>query len=205
MSKRAGKMLCDCGCGQEDYFARLKTVEIEYALDETLTKTRIGHRYLVRPGCYEPFIQELQAKRLLDGYLQRMINAKWRWYSRLWRVRRIVRIQFIINIRNKGLEFTKKVSMRSGILFVCSPRVSNILWLYWKWADRNNLKWRWKWFPRLSRMLALTWISITVTIKRQSPACSQSRRVEGLTNEFAASQLSVVPRLECCKTDGPQK
>lgn len=136
------KMKCGCGCGREEFFGRLKVLEIEYALDETLRETRVGQRFYVLPGCYEPFIQELQAKKLLEGYVERMRVAKWRWYQRLWRVRKIIRIQYVIHIRNKGIEFTKKASMRSGILFVCSPKVSNILWRYWQWADRNNLVWR---------------------------------------------------------------
>jgi hypothetical protein len=174
------KMPCDCGCGREDYFARLKVLEVEYALDESLTRTRIGQRYYVRPGCYEPFIQELQAKRLLDGYLERMRNARWKWYQRLWRVRRILRIQYVIHIRNKGIDMTKRISVRSAILFVCSPRIAGIFWNYWRWADRNELKWRWNPYGRdlywksclrPFRMLASLSRNITGTINRPLAVC----------------------------------
>lgn len=205
-------MKCHCGCGREEFFGRLKVIEIEYALDESLRNTRVGQRYYVLPGCYEPFIQELQAKKLLDGYLERMRNAKWRWYQRLWRARRILRIQYVIHIRNKGIAETKRISTRSTILFVCSPRVSNILWKYWQWADRNNLVSRSRSYQHPFRTLARMWTSITGTIARQCRVCSLSpSRANGevpqkaLSGESAASRLSVVPRLECCKTDGPQK
>jgi hypothetical protein len=144
MSGKKSLYRCDCGCGREEYYGRLKTVEIEYALDESLRQIRCGHRYYVTAQCEVPFVQELQAKRLMEGLVERMRKAKWPWWKRLLNVRRIVRIQFVINIRNRGIEMTKRISLRSGILFVASPRVADILWRYWRWNDRHELKWRWK-------------------------------------------------------------
>jgi hypothetical protein len=139
----AGKMVCDCGCGVEEHFARLKTIELEYAIDETLTRTGVARRFMVRRQCYKPFIQELQAMKLLADYVQRFTRLqKTHWWTRAWRMRRIVKLQFVIHVRNRGLEHAKRASLRSGIMFVASPRYANLLWRYWQWADRHQLHWR---------------------------------------------------------------
>jgi hypothetical protein len=139
----AGKMLCDCGCGVEDHFARLQTIEITGAIDESLRQTFVAKRFLVRKQCYEPFIEELKAMKLLQDYVYRFTRAqKTHWWTRAWRMRRIVRMQFVVHVRNRGIDFAKKASMRSGLLFVCSPRISGLLWRYWSWADKHELRWR---------------------------------------------------------------
>ena len=141
----AGKIKCDCGCGEEEHFARLKLIEITHALDESLTRTFPGRRFFVRRQCYAPFIEELKAMKLLQDYVYRYTRAqKTHWWTRAWRMRRIVRIQYVIHIRNKGFTFAHKASIRSGLLFVCSPRYANLLWKYWTWADKHQLVWRWK-------------------------------------------------------------
>lgn len=141
----AGKLPCDCGCGVEEHFNRLKTIELEFAIDETLTRTGIQRRFLVRRQCYEPFIQELQAMRLLNDYVTRFCRAqKTHWWTRAWRMKKVVRLQFVIHVRNRGVEYAKKSSLRSGLLFAVSPRYANLLWRYWRWADRHQLVWRWK-------------------------------------------------------------
>lgn len=139
----AGKLVCDCGCGVEEYLNRLKTIELEFALDETLTRTGIQRRFLVRRECYTPFIQELQAMKLLGDYVTRFCkNQKSHWWTRAWRMRKVVRLQFVIHVRNRGVDYAKKSSLRSGLLFAVSPRYANLLWRYWHWADRHQLVWR---------------------------------------------------------------
>jgi hypothetical protein len=139
----AGKMMCDCGCGVEEHFARLQTIEIQGAIDESLRQTFVAKRFLVRKACYEPFIEELKAMKLLQDYVYRFTRAqKTHWWTRAWRMRRIVRMQFVVHVRNRGLDFAKKASIRSGLLFVCSPRISGLLWRYWSWADKHELVWR---------------------------------------------------------------
>jgi hypothetical protein len=131
--------VCDCGCGEYEHLARLQMIEIEFALDESLRQTGVARRFLVRRQCYEPFVEELQARKLLQDYVYRFTRAqKTRWWTRLWRMRKIVRLQYVINVRNKGFDYARRTSIRSGILFVCSPRISNLLWKYWSWADRKR-------------------------------------------------------------------
>jgi hypothetical protein len=182
----AGKMLCDCGCGVEEHFARLKEIRLEVALDPSRRRTTVARRFLVRQVCYEPYIAELQAQRLLQELVQRYVKAKAPWYWRLPQFRKITRLQFAILIRNSGLEETKKRSIRSACLFVVSPRIAGLLWRYWAWADKNTLSWRWKLFPVRSKTPKPTSNSSTVIINPPQAAFSpsQSQKATG----SAASQ-----------------
>jgi hypothetical protein len=138
------KHLCGCGCGVAEHFSRLKEVRLEVGLDPKARRTVIAQRYHVRKVCYAPFIEELQAQRLLNEFVQRFVRQKSRWYWRLFQFRKVARLQFLINIRLRGLEQTKKISLRSATLFVVGARLSSPLWKYWHWADRNELVWRWR-------------------------------------------------------------
>jgi hypothetical protein len=140
-------MKCDCGCGVEEHFARLKTIELEFAIDESLRQTGVARRFLVRRQCYKPFLEELTAMKLLQDYVHRFCRSqKTHWWTRAWRMRKVVRLQFVILVRNHGIEVAKKSSLRSGLLFVASPRYADLLWRYWTWADRHTLVWRWNLF-----------------------------------------------------------
>ena len=146
----AGKQFCDCGCGVEEHYARLKLFEIPIAIDESLRRTAVGRRFLVRQQCLEPFIEELQAMKLLNDMTRRYQGAT--WWLRVWRARQVLRLQFLINIRLKGIEETKKISTRSAVMFALPfPPTSKLafivsrrLYRYWQWADTHPTTWRWK-------------------------------------------------------------
>jgi hypothetical protein len=152
----AGQFLCECGaaaggkgCGHEEYFNKLKTFEIPVAVDESLNQVGVGRRFLVRKECLEDFVQELKALRLLTDMTRRYMGAS--WFLRMTRVRNVAKLQFIINIRLKGIEETKKISWRSATMFALpfpptsKPAflVSRWLYRYWQWADTHQLEWRW--------------------------------------------------------------
>lgn len=137
----AGKMECDCGCGVSEHFNKLQTVEIEKALDESLRQTSVAKRFLVRRVCYQDFIEELQAKVALEALVRSY--APLPWYRRITQMRRVVRLQFLIHIRLKGIERTKRISTRAGVMFAAPQIVAAWFDRYWRWADKHQLVFRW--------------------------------------------------------------
>jgi hypothetical protein len=144
----AGQFACECGCGRLEYFYKLKTFEIPIATDETLRRTAVARRFLVRKECLEDFIQELQALKLLTDITRRYSGRPF-WF-RIRKARQIVRLQFIINVRLKGVEETRRISLRSATMFALplpptskmAFRVSRWLYRYWQWKDTHTLVWR---------------------------------------------------------------
>lgn len=145
----AGQFACECGCGRSEWFNKLQTFEIPIAVDESLNQVGVGRRFLVRKECLEDFVQELKALRLLTDMTRRYSGAS--WWLRMTRVRNVAKLQFIINIRLKGFEETRKISMRSSIMFALPlPPTSKVafvvsrwLYRYWQWADTHQLEYRW--------------------------------------------------------------
>lgn len=131
-----GKQTCDCGCGGEDYFNRLVEIQIEGAIDESLRRTFVAKRFLVLPQCYDPFMQELQAMKLLNDAVRRYTRAS--FYVRLVKMRQVVRLQWLINERNKGDKRARRLSIRSGLLFAAGPRVAGWLELFYRWKDQRR-------------------------------------------------------------------
>lgn len=134
----AGQYKCECGCGRTEFFHKLKTLELEVAVDESLRHTRIGQRFFVRPECYDAFIHELQAKRVLDGIVRRYKQSRSGFFTRLPRMRNVIRLQYAINIRTKGIERTKRLSARSGLMFLAPHRAAGWLDNYWRAKDRRR-------------------------------------------------------------------
>jgi len=134
--------LCDCGCGVKEHLSRLQEIRLEVGRDPKARQTFVARRFLVRKACYEPFINELKAQKLLNDLLQRFVRSKARWYWRAMQFRQVARLQFLINMRNSTLCETRKRSLRAGVMFVLGPKLSVPLWKYWIWADRNELHWR---------------------------------------------------------------
>jgi hypothetical protein len=139
-SNGAGLYTCECGCGVAVPFHKLRILEIKAAKDETLRETFVARRFYVRRECYVPFINELQAARLLEGLVISYIHHKTPWYRKLWHVRRVVKLQFVIHSRNKGIKATRRQSIRSGILFVVPNGLGKYLDRYWRW--QNNRRYR---------------------------------------------------------------
>jgi hypothetical protein len=119
---------------------QMKEVVLEHAIDESLRRTSVGRRFLVLPQCEKAFIEELQASKVLQDIVYRYKRSKSGFFRRLMRVRNVIRLQYVINVRTKGIERTKKLSLRSGILFVASHRVAGWLDLYWRWRDARKAR-----------------------------------------------------------------
>lgn len=136
--KERPKITCGCGCGHSDYVNKLRTIEIEGAGDESLRQTFIMKRFMVTPTCYEPFIEELTAMKLLNDHIRRYKRAS--WLVRLIKMRQVIRLQWLIHERNKGEEVARRMSIRSGLMFISSHRVAGWLHNYWNWTERRNQK-----------------------------------------------------------------
>lgn len=140
MSKDAGKLVCDCGCGVPEFLNKLKTVEIEQALDESLRSTIVSRRFLVRSECEKDFIHELQAKRVLEDIVRRYKSRHSSVFLRVLRVRNVMRLQHVVNIRNMGAERTVKKVRRTGILFLSPHWLAGWLDLHWRKKDQTKAR-----------------------------------------------------------------
>lgn len=174
---RAGEQPCDCGCGVPEYFNKMRVLDIEIARDETLRQTQIMRRYFVRSSCYEDFIRELQAKKLLEGLLRSYFPQP--WWRRALKMRRVVKMQFVINVRLKGLDATRRLSLRSGIMFAAPRWLGKMLDQYWQWSNRNNLVWRWS--PAQFKTPKPTSTNIIDITDRPSPGCLPSPSPDSTT------------------------
>jgi len=135
--KQRAQVTCGCGCGKSDYVNRLRTIELEGAMDESLRKTFIVKRFMVTPQCYAPMLEELTAMRLLNEHLLRYKNAS--WFMRLIKMRQVVRLQWLIHERNKGEKATRRISIRGAMMFAGGPRVAGWLDLFFRWKDQRKL------------------------------------------------------------------
>ena len=136
--KKTGNTACDCGCGQSSWLNSMRTIEVEVALDESLRRTAVGKRFLVLPGCYDAFIDELRAMKLLNDITRRYMNSP--WWVRLPKFTRILKLQHLVNDRNKGFESTRRRAIRSAIMFSSPQRVAGWFDSYWRWRDRTLAK-----------------------------------------------------------------
>ena len=141
---KAPMTLCECGCGERDYFNRMKIVEIEAARDESRRVIWPAKRWYVKREHYQPFLLELQAQATLEQLVRYYIRQKMPWWIKIWKFRTIMRLQFVIHSRLKGIEICKRQSIRSAILFVVPNWMGKPLTRYWIWSNANNLVWRWR-------------------------------------------------------------
>lgn len=135
---RPGQLECDCGCGEYDYMNRLQKIEIGVAIDESLRRTAVAKRFFVRTQCYDAFLEELHAMKLLNDAVRRYTQA--RFFVRLVKMRQIIRLQWLVNERLKGEKRARRLSIRSGLMFASGPRVAGWLDNFWRWKDRTFSK-----------------------------------------------------------------
>lgn len=131
------KLFCDCGCRREEHISKLREIVVDEAIDESLRQVRATKRFLVTADCERPFIEELQAMRLLNGIVRRYMAAP--WYTRIGKMRRVLRLQHVIYVRNKGIEVAKRKAIRSAIMFAAPQKVAGWLDLYWRWRDGRRV------------------------------------------------------------------
>ena len=108
------QIVCQCGCGEKAYHNQMTLVTVEVAEDESLRQTK-RKSFLVIRSHKEGFEEELGMMTQLAQLVRAYANQP--FWSRIWRVRTVIRLQHAIHERVRGFSEARQRALASGILF----------------------------------------------------------------------------------------